>query len=117
MSDFLRWEHDREAFKRCVAHRLLDTFSGVIYRDTQTHKIVIDIGSVSYFKSDEEFFAFRESQADQIPTWVKRSKDLHAFQKTLSYIVEFLRRIEVYSSTKQLMDEYEKTDSTKPNLP
>ena len=108
MSHFLPWEQDRDAFGRCVTYHLLDPFPGVLFRDPQTRKIVINIGPVAYFKNDQEFFLYCEQNEANVPTWVKRAKDLPSFQKTLQYVVDFLRRIEVYGSTVELMDEYEK---------
>ena len=108
MSGFLRWEQDREAFERCVTHRLLDPFHPVIYRDAKTRKIVIDLATIAYFKTNDDFFDYLEERGDKAPSWVRRSKDLQSFERTLRYVVEFLRRIEVYASTKELMNEYEK---------
>ena len=113
MDSFLPWSQDREAFRRCVTHRLLEPFPPVIYRDTTTKKMVIDIGMVAYFKTDEDFFDFCAQNEATLPQWVKKSRDLQSFDKTLRYVIDFLRRVDVYGSSTQLLDEYEK--QTQPN--
>ena len=108
MDKFLAWSQDREAFRRCLTHRLLDPIPSVIYRDPTTKKVVIDVATVAYFQNDGDFFAYCAQNETELPEWVKKSRDLKSFDRTLRYVIDFLRRIEVYGSSKEVMDEYEK---------
>lgn len=111
----LQWESDRTFFDRCLKYGLLDDFRGVIYRDNG--RLQINIGEVSYFKNDEDFYAYRDEFYETLPEWVLRSKDLTSFNRTLTYLVEFIRKLEVFAINREVTTDYDQKRKTAPEAP
>jgi hypothetical protein len=102
----LKWETDRDAFERCLKYGFFDEFEGVIYRDNG--RLAINLESVAYFKSDEEFFTYRDARFERLPEWVLRCKDLTSFNRNLQYIVDFIRRLDIYAQNRQVLEDYDR---------
>lgn len=102
----LKWETDRDAFDRCLKFGFFDDFEGVIYREHG--RMTINLKDVAYFTSNEDFFAYRDARFERLPEWVLKSKDLTSFNRNLNYIIDFIRRLDVYAQNRQVTEEYDK---------